>query len=576
MSNQAELVINLGVKIEGYQKQIDEMKKQLARVGADSDIGKSLATQIQQAERKVTQLSNTMNQKISSGKGLEKLTNQMQDIEQRIDHIGASFQDVRWEDLGTDELQQQLRDAQRSLIEFQNQVKQLQSTKITELLNQSKDLRDLFQTLKIDPSKMNMDQIAERIQRAMQDSSSSIANLKTDLDGLNQRLNDAKIQLNQAAAMKENFSKGLVQGDINSLIAQRKEQYYNTPQLEDFVSKTKELLQKNDKLAADFVLGFNKQLEKLGELPPDQLKSTIKTLNDQYKSAVGHALSTDLGYKNINQISAAVTAGGVSPEKLAPIKKQLEELFDQNKNFNLSDQQKIDIFEHLFDPAATLEQIDGAKKQLSDAIQQYAQSLGAEAAEAQKTVDQLMSQTTKKQTELTAAETKQNTLSTAQTEVQALIQPYVARIEELEETVKTLTEQVKTRNETAPGPMKDFGQQLQHNAAKGFSEVNAEAEKYSKKLDEIDQKQELLGHIESFVKRWFSITAAIDMVEKALHSVVSTVQELDAVMTEIAIVTDKTQADLWGQMASYTAMAEQYAASISGVYEVSQLYYQQG
>ena len=47
-------------------------------------------------------------------------------------------------------------------------------------------------------------------------------------------------------------------------------------------------------------------------------------------------------------------------------------------------------------------------------------------------------------------------------------------------------------------------------------------------------------------------------------------------MNKIAIVTDMTQDDLWGQMSDYTEMARQYAASISGVYQVSQLYYQQG
>jgi len=66
------------------------------------------------------------------------------------------------------------------------------------------------------------------------------------------------------------------------------------------------------------------------------------------------------------------------------------------------------------------------------------------------------------------------------------------------------------------------------------------------------------------------------MVGNAIRSVISTIQELDKTITEIAIVTDMTQEDLWGQMQSYTEMARSYASSISGVYKVSQLYYQQG
>ena len=47
-------------------------------------------------------------------------------------------------------------------------------------------------------------------------------------------------------------------------------------------------------------------------------------------------------------------------------------------------------------------------------------------------------------------------------------------------------------------------------------------------------------------------------------------------MTEIAVVTDMTQSDLWAQMDTYKSLAQQYGTTIKGVYEVSQLYYQQG
>jgi len=79
----------------------------------------------------------------------------------------------------------------------------------------------------------------------------------------------------------------------------------------------------------------------------------------------------------------------------------------------------------------------------------------------------------------------------------------------------------------------------------------------------------MLGKIQGVVQRWFSVYAAIRMVGNAVRSVISTIKELDATITEIAIVTDKTQSELWDQMPDYTAMARKYAASISGVYKVS-------
>jgi len=55
----------------------------------------------------------------------------------------------------------------------------------------------------------------------------------------------------------------------------------------------------------------------------------------------------------------------------------------------------------------------------------------------------------------------------------------------------------------------------------------------------------MLGKIQGVVQRWFSIYAAIRMVGNAVRSVISTIKELDATITEIAIVTDKTQSELW-------------------------------
>ena len=109
-----------------------------------------------------------------------------------------------------------------------------------------------------------------------------------------------------------------------------------------------------------------------------------------------------------------------------------------------------------------------------------------------------------------------------------------------------------------------------------FQISTSEALKYKQALEQVQEREQLVGRIQGVVQRWFSIYAAVRMVNKAIRSVISTIQELDKTITEIAIVTNMSQSDLWGQMSSYTDMARQYASSISGVYKVSQLYYQQG
>ena len=60
------------------------------------------------------------------------------------------------------------------------------------------------------------------------------------------------------------------------------------------------------------------------------------------------------------------------------------------------------------------------------------------------------------------------------------------------------------------------------------------------------------------------------------QAIITDIRNLDKVMTEIAVVTNMTQADLWAQMGQYQNVARQFAVSTEGVYQVSQLFYQQG
>lgn len=98
----------------------------------------------------------------------------------------------------------------------------------------------------------------------------------------------------------------------------------------------------------------------------------------------------------------------------------------------------------------------------------------------------------------------------------------------------------------------------------------------SRAMTQLTQRQDILTGLQSSVQRWFGFYQILNMTRSAIRSMITTVRELDKVMTDIAVVTDMTQKDLWAQMDSYSSLAQQYGTTIKGVYEVSQLYYQQG
>jgi TP901 family phage tail tape measure protein len=61
-----------------------------------------------------------------------------------------------------------------------------------------------------------------------------------------------------------------------------------------------------------------------------------------------------------------------------------------------------------------------------------------------------------------------------------------------------------------------------------------------------------------------------------MRNAISTIKELDAVMTEMAVVTDLSVGDYWKQLPEHTTQANELGVAISEVYKAETLYYQQG
>lgn len=87
---------------------------------------------------------------------------------------------------------------------------------------------------------------------------------------------------------------------------------------------------------------------------------------------------------------------------------------------------------------------------------------------------------------------------------------------------------------------------------------------------------DLFSKMENGIKRLVGVSAVLIQVRKGVQEAVSQIKELDSAMNGIAVVTDFTTKQLWGQIDSYMAIAKQYGVTTTGVYQVSQLYYQQG
>ena len=120
-------------------------------------------------------------------------------------------------------------------------------------------------------------------------------------------------------------------------------------------------------------------------------------------------------------------------------------------------------------------------------------------------------------------------------------------------------------------------------AASSLGEVGDAAQKVaretSKCVDEFQDGMEkfkdnsaILQRIKAFV----GLQGGIDIARSAMRNAMSTIKELDAAMTEMAVVTDLEVGDYWDQLPEHTKAANELGVAISEVYKAETLYLQQG
>ena len=85
-----------------------------------------------------------------------------------------------------------------------------------------------------------------------------------------------------------------------------------------------------------------------------------------------------------------------------------------------------------------------------------------------------------------------------------------------------------------------------------------------------------LGDLQQSTQYFFSLRNMINLFKRGIDEAIQSVKELDAAMTETAVVTDYKVSDMWNMLPQYTQLANQLGATTQGAYETMTLYFQQG
>ena len=90
------------------------------------------------------------------------------------------------------------------------------------------------------------------------------------------------------------------------------------------------------------------------------------------------------------------------------------------------------------------------------------------------------------------------------------------------------------------------------------------------------EAKQFSDNLKQSVRHWMGAAEIVNIIRNGIRTAISDIKSLDKAMTDIAVVTDMSVSDLWGKISEYMAIAQEYGVTTQGVYEVSQLYYQQG
>ena len=148
----------------------------------------------------------------------------------------------------------------------------------------------------------------------------------------------------------------------------------------------------------------------------------------------------------------------------------------------------------------------------------------------------------------------------------------IKSVEDLEEALAKLRVEAEKRANDAIKEMetstKDAGQ--------GFKGLEEDIKNAKEGLEGMDEQARQTEAFEARIKQFLGMAGAVELLRRALRQAFETTKELDAAMTEMAVVTDLEVGDYWDQLPEHTKRASQLGVAIKDVYEAETLYYQQG
>lgn len=151
-----------------------------------------------------------------------------------------------------------------------------------------------------------------------------------------------------------------------------------------------------------------------------------------------------------------------------------------------------------------------------------------------------------------------------------------SKSEKLRSTISTLNSEIQQMRADEIAKMEGEVGELANGLSRAADEANAFNSAMSAAAHSQTEMQQQVSNLQQQVKNYFGLDEIFRKIGQLGREALDTVKELDAAMTETAVVTNFDVSDMWGMLPEYTQNANELGSTIADVYNAATLYYQQG
>lgn len=322
------------------------------------------------------------------------------------------------------------------------------------------------------------------------------------------------------------------------------------------------------------------QLKKVADKGTEN-NAKIKTQNSEIKKAEQAVQNLTSQYNKLNSENKSLSASkGINTKQINEYKTQIEETRKAQERLLESGGKKSgaeyqDLEQQVKNANAAIAQLEKTNRSYDATVQKNKATMNGLKTEISSTntsVTDMKNELTKLQDEAK----KPEGLTQLREQLAALKN---INIDKIPTDLKEIKKIIDNLNSDELDNIKQYLKEIEPN----LKEVSQAANKCGDSFDTIknraqglDQTAREIENLHNQVLQFFSIGNAVQLFKRAVKSAFDTVKELDATMTETAVVTDFTVSDMWDKLPTYAAEANKLGAAINDLYSSTTLYYQQG